>query len=326
MFGNRKRMSADEIKSMKEQVDQDIVFYHQLADAQGQMNANISEIKDSRRQVEQEVSQINDNISYGITHIQDNINAEASMIYELENMSRELKMTSQDFESLKQSIGKNYEETVNVVDANKHFTTPSKMLQDLPGELKEQNKLYSKQIEYMAEYSKQMSVLALNAAIEAGRMGDGAMQFVDAAEQIRNYVSNYNNCIEEVKKNIDEHNERIDRMEEQIKHLITQLKDNNVATGKLLKRCGDIKNASDKISFEEYPDRIEASRNELIGVKNTNEELLKTEERNRMQIGDVEAEFEIQIKNESEYLGAVEPFLEKAKAMADANKLEVEEL
>ena len=80
------------------------------------------------------------------------------------------------------------------------------------------------------------------------------------------------------------------------------------------------------MSFEEYPDRIEASRNELIGVKNTNEELLKTEERNRMQIGDVEAEFEIQIKNESEYLGAVEPFLEKAKAMADANKLEVEEL
>ena len=201
-----------------------------------------------------------------------------------------------------------------LVDANKHFTSPSKTLQELPGELKIQNKSYSKQLDFMAEYSKQMGVLALNAAIEAGRMGESGMQFVEAAEQIRNYVSNYNNCIEEMRNQITSSAERVAQAEETIKHLISLLKDNNVAAGRLLKNCGEVNKASDKVMYEEYPQRLDALRGEMIGIKNNEEDLLKTEERNRMQIADMEAEFEAQLKNEAELLDVIEPFFEKAKS------------
>ena len=90
MFGNKKRMSSEEIKAMKEQVEKDIVFYHQMADAKAQIDANISEIDDSRRQVEQEIAQVNDNVSYAASHMQDNISTEASMIFELENLAKVL--------------------------------------------------------------------------------------------------------------------------------------------------------------------------------------------------------------------------------------------
>lgn len=326
MFGNKKRMSSEEIKAMKEQVEKDIVFYHQMADAKAQIDANISEIDDSRRQVEQEIAQVNDNVSYAASHMQDNISTEASMIFELENLAREMKLMNQDNDFLRNLVAKNYEQTAALVDANKHFTSPSKSLQELPGELKLQNKSYKQQMDFMAEYSKQMGVLALNAAIEAGRMGESGMQFVDAAEQIRNYVSNYNNCIEAVRNQIEESEAKLAQAEETIKRLISLLKENNVATGKLLKNCGDVQKAADKVFYGEYPDRVEAVRGELIGVKNSDEELLKTEERNRMQIADMEAEFEAQLKNEDELLRTIEPFFEKAKDEAETNALEVEQL
>ena len=45
-----------------------------------------------------------------------------------------------------------------------------------------------------------------------------------------------------------------------------------------------------------------------------------------MQIADMEAEFEAQLKNEDELLRTIEPFFEKAKDEAEANALEVEQL
>lgn len=326
MFGSKNRLSSDEIKALKAQVQQDIEFYHKMDNEKSQLEANVAEIRDSRQQVEQEIAQLNDNISGATAYIQENINVEASMIYELENASRQLAVSNEDFVNLKSLINKQYNETAELVDANKHFTTPSKMLQELPAELHEQNAKYTEQLNYMAEYSKQMSVLSLNAAIEAGRMGENGMQFVNSAEAIRNYVANYNVSIEAMRKQMAESEEKIAKMEEQIKHLISLLKDNNVATGKLFKHIGDVENASKKVGFDDYANTLDNARNNLIGIKNIDEELLKTEERNRMQISDMEAEFEAQLKNEDEFLATIHPIFQKASEIAKENAVEVEQL
>lgn len=115
-------------------------------------------------------------------------------------------------------------------------------------------------------------------------------------------------------------------MEEDIKHLISLLKDNNVATGKLMKHGTTVDSAVKKLQLDECILAIDNSRSNIIGIKNTDEELLKIEERNRMQISDMEAEFEAQLKNEDEFVVAIEPYFHKASSIAKENKLEVEQL
>lgn len=326
MFGNRNRLSSDEIKSMKAFADESNAFFHKMANAKEYLDANVAEIKDSRRQVEQEITQVNDNVSTEMGYVSDNINIEASMIFETENIVSQMRLSNQDVDSLKAGITKLHEKTIEIVDSNKHYTTPSKVLQDLPADILEQNKRYQEQLGYMAEYSKQMGVLALNAAIEAGRMGKNGMQFVESAEQIRLYVANYNNSIDVFKNYIAESNDKVAKLEEQIKHLISLLKDNNVASGKLMKQCEDLERAANSISYDDYVNRIDSVRTELVGVKNIDEEILKTEERNRMQISDMEAEFEAQLKNEDEFLDTIAPFFETAIEKANETSVEVEEL
>lgn len=59
-----------------------------------------------------------------------------------------------------------------MVEENKHFTTPSKFLNEFPVALKAENEKDREELEKMQDCGKQMGVLALNAAIEAGRMGE----------------------------------------------------------------------------------------------------------------------------------------------------------
>ena len=76
---------------------------------------------------------------------------------------------------------------VEIMESNKHFTTPMKYISELPMALKEERTVQKERARRMQELSKNMSVLALNAAIEAGRMGESGSQFVVAAEEIRTF-------------------------------------------------------------------------------------------------------------------------------------------
>ena len=75
------------------------------------------------------------------------------------------------------------QEMAQLVEENKHFTTPSKFLNEFPVALKAENEKTREELEKMQGCGKQMGVLALNAAIEAGRMGEGGKQFVTAQKR-----------------------------------------------------------------------------------------------------------------------------------------------
>ena len=87
----------------------------------------------------------------------------------------------------------------------------------------------------MKEQNKQMSVLSLNAAIEAGMLGEQGKLFVEAAESIREASVSYDSAIDAVKQELSEAKAEISALKEQVSHLVGLLKDNNVATTKLMK-------------------------------------------------------------------------------------------
>lgn len=122
-----------------------------------------------------------------------------------------------------------------IVENNKHFTTPMKYITEASAAMKEENGKLQERTDRMLEFSKSMSVLSLNAAIEAGRMGDAGAKFIPAAEEIRNFSEQYEQEAKELKEQLQQSKERIDSMEEQIAHLNQLLKDNNISMGKVMK-------------------------------------------------------------------------------------------
>lgn len=127
------------------------------------------------------------------------------------------------------------EKVVEIVENNKHFTTPMKYITETPAALREGQTALKERADRMMGLSKNMSVLSLNSAIEAGRMGESGSRFVAAAEEIRAYSDTYEREARELKEQLKDTDARIAELEEQAHHLAELLKENNISMGKLYK-------------------------------------------------------------------------------------------
>lgn len=132
-------------------------------------------------------------------------------------------------------VKKQNEKVMEVVESNKHFTTPMKYISETPVFMREDYHAMQEKVKQMQEYSRNMGVLALNAAIEAGRMGEAGSRFIASAEEIRAYSENYEKAAAELEAQVSASNQRVDALEEQVRHLNQLLKDNNILMGKVMK-------------------------------------------------------------------------------------------
>ena len=197
--------------------------------------------------------------------------------------------------------------TTRLVDVNKHFTTPSKYISEFPSTYKAQNQSCRENLDQMEEFGKQMGVLSLQAAIEAGRLGEDGRQFVETAEDIRTYAANYDKVIAQTRLQLEQSDERLSELENQVHHLITLLKENNIATAKLMNLCQDAVNKSDALNHNSLMDDFIEIQNKMSTLRNADEEIVKSEERNRMQVDDLNEEFLAQQKNQKEIFRMIDP-------------------
>ena len=126
----------------------------------------------------------------------DNGEKEQELTGQLASYQEQEVQSSEKREQMLRNFAQIEQEMAQLVEENKHFTTPSKFLNEFPVALKAENEKTREELEKMQDCGKQMGVLALNAAIEAGRMGEGGKQFVTAAETIRVSAGTYDELIE----------------------------------------------------------------------------------------------------------------------------------
>ena len=309
MFGNKNKMSSDEILEMKNKLEATERFVRNVEKSSEILDTNVTEIAESCSRTGEYANQVADNVNSTIESAKSNIDVEASLIHSLDEYGNAVSKTQADIEKLVEKVKEQNEEALKLVDNNKHFTSPSKYLSELPSTFREANQKYSGHIGKMSEYCKQMGVLALNSAIEAGRLGDSGKVFVNSCEVIRTYATNYENEIALMKEEISASNEKIAYLEEQVRHLVGLLKENNVATAKLMKQCGETSDFAGELKLGIDFDSITELKTNVIDLKNAEEEILKSGERNRMQLEDMFAEIETQQKNQEEILKSVLPVL-----------------
>lgn len=306
MFGKNK-VSQEDIERLKRTVEIDDQFFADTGSKGEMFHATMAEIKESHRQVEADVAQVKDNVQNAAALAAGNVEIEAGLGRAIGECRDAMLVQEEKQKKLVLDVHQLYEDSTKLVDDNKHFTTPSKYLSEFPGTLKSANQQFAEKLDRMQEYGKQMGVLALNAAIEAGRLGESGKQFVTAAEDIRSYAANYDAIIAESRTQLAESKQQIAELEEQMHHLIGLLKENNIATTRLMKSCAEVTRGADAVNEAALSEALSSVVNDIVGLRNADEEIVKSEERNRMQLEDLAEEFHSQQKNQQEIGQMVDP-------------------
>lgn len=308
MFGSRKKISREEILAMQESLKQGMALTGELSAKREAFASDISAIGASREQMEADARQVSENARSVLEYARQNTEAIASVLHDMEECRSGMGQVRQDYEALCGKLLQQVEDCEQAVEQNKHFTSPSKSLSELPEQLRGQNQGYRTRLQEMEEYGKQMGVLALNAAIEAGRMGEAGRSFVGAAEDIRTFAKQYDDSVRVLKEELDASDERIGELEHTVHHLVGLLKENNVAAAKLMRGLRETEAFAKEAAVRDFSEAFAPMREELMGLRNAEEEIIKAEERNRMQLDDILGELETQRKHGEEIASGWESF------------------
>ena len=106
----------------------------------------------------------------------------------------------------------------------------------------------------MSEFAGNMSTLSLNAAIEAGRLGDSAMKFVRAADEVREFSEEYEEFAGKAKESTEELRRTYAGTAEQVEKLTAYLRDNNMLLNRIAESVDKINKQfaeSETVSAEE---------------------------------------------------------------------------
>lgn len=306
MFG-RNKISQEEIERLKNKINIDNAFFAEMEDQKDMFDASVAELAESYRQVVADVTQISENMNNAITLASGNAEIENNLGVIVNDYRQRVQEKELQQQAADEGFHQLLDATTRLVDANKHFTTPSKYISEFPSNYKAQNQSCRENLDQMEEFGKQMGVLSLQAAIEAGRLGEDGRQFVEAAEDIRTYAANYDKVIAQTREQLQQSDDRLNELEKQVHHLITLMKENNIATAKLMKLCQDAVNKADALSQNPLMDDFIEIQNQMSTLRNADEEIVKSEERNRMQVDDLNEEFLAQQKNQKEIFRMIDP-------------------
>ena len=307
MFGKNK-VSQEELDRLRKIVETDEQFFETVGNQKDMFEATILDMEDSYQQMGAGIRQVSENILTATEMAADNVEIEISLSSQLAELKDEIEQNNGQQKDVLDELHDVLDEASDLVDGNKHFTSPSKHLSEISAGFKTQNSQTRKNLNQMEEYGKQMGVLALNAAIEAGRLGESGRQFVTAAEDIRTYAVNYDKLIAEARQQLTEADARIAQLEEHVHHLVSLLKDNNMSTTRLMKSCKEAVKDADRMIHGIQVEVLTEMQNQITALRNSDEEITKSEERNRMQMEDLTEEVLTQQKNQKEIVQMMDPF------------------
>ena len=278
MFGNKKKILEEQNRNL----------LAQLSEKKETFETSVAEIEETGKRIHTDLCQVMENTENLVEHAMVNIEEESKLIFCIDDFSKELKNAVDNYEALRILLEKQLEATTGLVEENKHVTTPAKYLQEAPGNMRAEIASYQETLDGMGEDGRKMGVLALNAAIEAGRMGDGAKQFVAAAEEIRQTALTFEKKASAMREELAASQERVAEMEEVIARLLSLTKESNMGTTRLLKRSQESCQAAENVGMRDFSNDLIELRDKIVGMRNLDEEIAKCGERDKIQLSDVQ--------------------------------------
>lgn len=287
MFGSKKNKIEEQIKEA----------FAQIQEQREEFEARVNAIEEGGKRMQADLGQVMENTTDLADYAMNNIEEESILIHNMDDFSKELKSVVDEYSQIAEMVKQHYEAVTNLVEENKHYTTPSKYLTEAPAMIRQDYQSYETKMDELAENGRQMSVMALNAAIEAGRMGVAGKEFVAASEEIRQTALGYEKTALTLKEELQEAQGRIKELEEFVFRLVSLIKDGNMGATKLLKKSMELNKMVTDCSIRDFSEDMIGMRDKVVAMRNLDEEIAKTSERNKIQLSDIQEEIKVQKKD-----------------------------
>ena len=278
MFGNKRKSIEEQNRNL----------LAQLSEKRESFESGVTELEETGKRIHTDLCQVMENSDQLVAYAMSNIEEESKLMFYIDDFSKDLKQAVDNYESIRGLLEKQLEATTNLVEENKHVTTPAKYLSEAPSNMKADIASYRERLEWMEEDGRKMGVLALNAAIEAGRMGDSGKQFVNAAEEIRQTALTFEKKALTLRKEMEAANGRIAELEEVIAKLLALTKESNMGATRLLKKARESYQAAENSGMRDFSNDMIELRDKIVGMRNLDEEIAKCGERDKIQLSDVQ--------------------------------------
>ncbi len=297
MFG-RKNKREEQIKET----------FAQVLEYKEGCESRISSIEQCGEHMQEDVVQLLENANALVDYAMQNVEEESSVLHYIDDFSKDLQTVLEEYKQLTELVKQHHEDVVELVEENKHYTTPAKYLSEAPAVFRKEYQSYAEKMKEMAENGRRMSVMALNAAIEAGRIGEAGKQFVAISEEIRQNALGYEKTAIAMQEELEEAQKRLDEVEEFVHRFVTLIKDGNIATTRLMKKSMKLNNKVKNATERDFSEDMVSIRDHIVAMRNLDEEIGKTCERDQIQLNDVKEELLTQ-KNECRELESDISFL-----------------
>lgn len=232
MFGGKKQLE-EEVAELKEQNRKKENVMKELRSSKAEMEEEFAALTASRVQLTKHVGRISEEVTQ-VSQLAEKSQAAAgdvhSAMMSVNNAVESFDATHSVF--LGQLKDQN-EKISEFLEQHRRYGEPVENLANVQGQMKASEEKTETVIGEMKEYSKTMGVLALNAAIEAGRMGDSAMNFIHAAEEVRVFSEKYEASAELLAEELTASKARTAELEKEVGQLKTVFKECTIAMGKL---------------------------------------------------------------------------------------------
>lgn len=280
MFGNKKNKLEERIKDA----------FSEVSVRRNVFETEITQVEECESHIHEELCQIVENSVGLVNNAMLNIEEESALIHSIDNFSKDLREAVDGYTQLTEAVSNQMTDITELVEENKHYTSPAKYLKESSVSLEHSFKSYETKLDGMTEMSKQMGIMALDAAEEARSMGKSAKQFVAISEDIHEMAANYEKETVSLKEDMMRSHEKVEVLEETINRLVALIKDGNIATTRLLKKCKEIEKIVQNSNMRDFSEDLILMRDKVVGMRNLDEEVAKCGERMNIQLNDIQEE------------------------------------
>ncbi|MBO5657813.1 MAG: hypothetical protein J6R94_06480, partial [Agathobacter sp.] len=224
------------------------------------MEANVSVIDSREKQILEDLDTLAAHSIYLQEQTELNVGTEIAMMQMASQLQEEQAAAYEDYQNLCQGIMEQVQAGMELVDQNKHFTGPSKRLSEAPAQLKERNRAYERLLlEITKDNFEEKSVALMH-------------EVMDSYEEIQ-------------------------ELEKTIQQLLAMLKESNMAATKLVMKFQGNERMIQAARVRNFAEDMAEFRDDIVGLRNVDEEVSKVSERIAIQVQDVREEL-ASMKNE----------------------------
>ena len=285
MFGSKKHKLEAQIRIRE--------ILSNVTEQRENFENSATRVEETRKRIETDICQVVENTNGLAGYARANIEEENALIRNLDTFSDNVKKSIKEHMQIEELAKEQFDAVMKLTEEQKHYTTPSKALKAVSEMMKQQMSIQKEQLDGIISDERQIGVLALNAAIEAGHMDD-SKQFVAVCEKIRQLSIEVEHTVTGLQEELEESENKIVELEETIQYLISILKDSNIAAGHLLKKGQELNKSVENVKLCQFSDEFVQIRDKIIGMRNMDEEIAKCEERNRIQLSDIQEDLQVQ--------------------------------